>query len=230
MANEILEVKDLALCTDEGVRLCSDISFTLHEGEYMCVVGAGGCGKSLMTDVILGLRKPLSGSVTYMNGLTRADIGCMPQSLDLMGNSTVMEVVLAGCLVGMKKLFIGHRERERAMSSLKRLNVDELSKRRFGELSGGQKQRVLLARALCSAKKLLILDDPMHGLDIVAKDEFYSEIIKIYRDDGIAVMMIDHDALDGTVLHLSDTMLYCGPVENYVDSVAGKFYFAGRII
>ena len=154
----------------------------------------------------------------------------MPQRLDLMGTSIVRDVVLAGCLCRMNRLFVGKAEKELAMHNLERMGVASLAKRRFGELSGGQKQRVLLARALCSTKKLLILDEPMQGLDIMAKDELYAEIVKINRDDGIAVIMIDSDAIDGTVLHISDRMLYCGPVENYCESVAGKFYFAGRII
>lgn len=230
MAKELLRVNGVTVYTDEGVRLCSDISFSLSEGEYMCIVGPGGCGKSLLTDMILGIRKPLTGEIVYENGLTRADIGCMPQSADYMGQSLVRDIVIGGCLVNMNRLFVGRREKETAMANLERLGVADLAKRRFGDLSGGQKQRVLLARAMCSAKKLLILDDPMHGLDIVAKDELFAHIVEINRDDGIAVVMIDHDALDGTVLHLSDRMLYCGPVEEYASSVAGKFYFAGRII
>ena len=229
MAKELLQANGLTLGYD-GIRLCSDISFTLHEGEYMCVVGPRGCGKSTLLDTIVGAEKPISGEIEYKNGLQRTEIGYMPQSLDFMGGSLVRDVVLSGCLGQMKRLFVGKADKEYAMARLARLGVDGLSKRRFGELSGGQKQRVLLARALCSAKKLLILDEPMHGLDIMAKDELYAEIVKINRDDGIAVIMIDSDALDGTVLHLSDRMLYCGPVENYCESVAGRFYFAGRII
>ena len=229
MAKELLTCSGVTLGRD-SIRLCSDISFTMHEGEYMCVVGARGSGKSTLVDTLLGIEKPIEGDVIYENGLRRSDIGCMPQRLDLMGSSSVRDVVIAGCLGHMKRLFVGKAEKELAMHNLERMGVDNLAKRRFGELSGGQKQRVLLARALCGTKKLLILDEPMQGLDIMAKDELFSEIVKINRDDGIAVMMIDSDALDGTVLHLSDRMLYCGPVENYCESVAGKFYFAGRII
>ena len=229
MANELLTCNNLALGRD-GIRLCEGISFTIRAGEYMCVVGPGGCGKSTLVDTLIGIEKPLAGEVIYKNGLTRSDIGCMPQRLDLMGTSMVRDVVLAGCLCRMNRLFVGKAEKELAMHNLERMGVASLAKRRFGELSGGQKQRVLLARALCSTKKLLILDEPMQGLDIMAKDELYAEIVKINRDDGIAVIMIDSDAIDGTVLHISDRMLYCGPVENYCESVAGKFYFAGRII
>ena len=229
MANEILSCNNLTIGR-HGIAKCSGIDFTLSEGEYMCVVGRRGAGKSVLVDTILGVESPIAGSVEYLGGMTRADIGIMPQELDIRGNESVRNVVVAGCLGHMKGLFVGKKEKELALFNLERLGVLGLEKRRFGELSGGQKQRVLLARALCGARKLLILDEPMLGLDIVAKDEFFSEIVKINRDDKIAVMMIDPDAIDGTVLHISDSMMYCGPVEKYCDSVAGKFYFAGRII
>ena len=229
MANELLTCRNLTVGYD-GIRLCSGIDFTIRAGEYMCVVGPGGCGKSILVDTLLGIEKPFDGEVIYENGLVRADIGCMPQSLDLAGNSRVSDIVLAGCLGGMKRLFVGKAEKEKTMHNLERMGVADLAKRRFGELSGGQKQRVLLARALCGTRKLLILDDPMQGLDIMAKDELFAEIVRINQEDGIAVIMIDSQALDGTVLHIPDRMLYCGPVENYCESVAGKFYFAGRII
>lgn len=210
--------------------MCEGINFSVSAGEYMCVVGPRGCGKSTLVDTLLGIVPPICGEVRYENGLVRSDIGCMPQSLDLMGSSHVRDIVVAGCLGGMKRFFVGKAEKETAMHNLERMGVADLAKRRFGELSGGQKQRVLLARALCGTRKLLILDEPMIGLDIMAKDELYEEIVKINRDSGIAVIMIDSDAIDGKVLHISDRMLYCGPVESYCESVAGKFYFAGRII
>lgn len=229
MADRLLTCRDLTIGRG-GIRMCEGISFSVSAGEYMCVVGPSGCGKSTLVDTLLGIVPPISGEVKYGSGLLRSDIGCMPQSLDLMGTSLVRDIVIAGCLGRMKRLFVGRAEKELAMHNLERMGVADLSKRRFGELSGGQKQRVLLARALCETKKLLILDEPMTGLDIIAKDELFSEIVKIHRDDGIAVIMIDSDAIDGTVLHMSDRMLYCGPVESYCESVAGKFFFAGRII
>lgn len=226
---KLLECKDLAIGRD-GIRMCEGISFSVSEGEYVSIVGRSGCGKSTLIDTLLGIIPPIAGEVQYSPTLVRSHIGYMPQSLEMMGGSLVREVVIAGCLSRMKRLFIGKAEKELAMHNLERMNVADLAKRRFGELSGGQKQRVLLARALCGTEKMLILDEPITGLDIIAKDELYSEIVKINRDDGIAVIMVDSDAIDGTVVHISDRMLYCGPVEKYCDSVAGRFYFAGRVI
>lgn len=228
MPEEILSCKGLTVGF-ENVRLCRNIDFTLHAGEYMSVIGPSGVGKSALAATILGIEKPLEGEVIYENGLTRSDIGCLPQEQTIRGSVSVREVVLEGCLNHTRKWFVGKNERELAMHNLERVGMADLAKRKFGELSGGQRQRVLLARALCAAKKLLILDEPMHGLDVHAKDEMFAEIVKIY-ESGIAVMMIDSSAVDGTVLHLSEQQLFCGSVEDYIHSVAGQFYFMGRII
>lgn len=228
MSEAILTCKNLTVGY-ETVRLCSDIDFTLHQGEYMSVIGPSGIGKSALAGTILGVQKPLDGEVIYENGLSRTDIGCLPQEQIIRGSVSVREIVLEGCLHHTKKWFIGKAERELAMHSLERVGLADLAKRKFGELSGGQKQRVLLARALCAAKKMLILDEPMHGLDAYAKDEMFEEIVKIH-ESGIAVMLIDSSAVDGTVLHLSDRQLFCGEVTEYIKSVPGQFYFMGRII
>ena len=213
----------------ESCRLCEGIDFTLHAGEYLCVIGPEGIGKSALVATIMGIERPIEGEVRFENGLTRAEIGCMPQEFTLNGRSTVRELVISGCLSGKRGLFVGKAEQERAMENLERLGVAELAKRRIGELSGGQRQRVLLARALCAAKKLLILDEPMHGLDAMAKDGMFDVIAEVSRA-GIAVMIVDSEALDGTVLHLSERQLFWGPVEEYIRSVPGQFTFAGRIL
>lgn len=228
MPEELLSCKNLTVGY-ETVRLCENINFTLHKGEYMSVIGPSGIGKSALASTILGIEKPIVGEVVYENGLERSEIGCLPQEQIIRGSVSVKEIVLEGCLHHTKKWFIGKAEKELAMHNLERVGLADLAKRKFGELSGGQKQRVLLARALCAAKKLLILDEPMHGLDVYAKDEMYAQIVKIY-ESGIAVMIIDSSAVDGTVLHLSDRQLFLGDVEEYIRSVPGQFYFAGRII
>lgn len=213
----------------ETCRLCESIDFTLHAGEYLCVIGPEGIGKSALVSTIMGIEPPVEGEVILENGLKRTDIGCMPQEMELLGTSVVKDIVISGCIAGKRGLFVGKAEKERAMYNLERLGAADLAKRRIGELSGGQRQRVLLARALCAAKKLLILDEPMHGLDAMAKDEMFNVIADVSRE-GIAVLIVDAEALDGTVLHLSRQQLFCGPVEDYIRSIPGQFYFAGRII
>lgn len=229
MSKALLTCKNLTVGYD-GCRLCEDINFTIHEGEYVCVVGPSGIGKSALVATLMGILKPADGEVVYENGLTVREIGCLPQEQQFRTEVRVLDVVMEGGLNHIKGLFVGRKVKELALQNLTRLGVEDLAKRRFGELSGGQKQRVLLARALCGAGKMLILDEPMHGLDAVARDELFSEIIRLNQEDGMAVLIVDHEAIDGTVLHLSDRQLYCGPVENYVNTIPGQFYFSGRII
>ena len=225
----LITCKNLTVGYD-GCRLCGEVDFTLHEGEYLCVVGHSGIGKSALVATLMGIVKPVDGEVIYENGLSVRDIGCLPQEQQFRTEVRVLDAVMEGCLHQFKGLFVGRKARELALDNLERLGVADLAKRRFGELSGGQKQRVLLARALCAAKRVLILDEPMHGLDAVARDELFREIIRINHEDGIAVIIVDHEAIDGTVLHLSDRQLYCGTVESYVNTIPGQFYFSGRII
>ena len=185
----------------EGV-LCADISLVLREGEYLSVVGAGGSGKSAVLATLLGALPPMAGEVIYENGLKREEIGCMPQTNEIRGSATVPDTVLAGCLGQMNRFFVGRRERNAAF----------------------------LARALCGKKRLLLLDEPLKGLDTGARDDLFAEIERIRREDGCAVVMADAEAVDGTVLHLSDRVLFCGPVEDYIRSVPGQLYFAGHIL
>ncbi len=229
MSSALLTCKNLTVGYD-GCRLCEGINFTIHAGEYVCVVGHSGIGKSALVATIMGIIKPAEGEVVYENGLSVRDIGCLPQEQQFRTEVKVLDVVMEGCLNHIKGLFVSRKAKEIALLNLTRLGVADLAKRQFGELSGGQRQRVLLARALCGAGKLLILDEPMHGLDAVARDELFREIIRLNQEDGIAVLIVDHEAIDGTVLHLSDRQMYCGSVESYIHTIPGQFYFSGRII
>ncbi len=231
-SEEILTCRNLTVGY-EDCRLCEDINFTVKSGDYICVVGHSGIGKSALVSTLMGIEKPICGDILFANGLGYRNLGCLPQEQNMRGASVVIDMVLSGCLCNMKKWFVGKAERARAAESLERLGISELSKRRFGDLSGGQKQKVLLARALCAASKLLILDEPVQGLDVRSKDEMYSEIDRINRDDGIAVIMVDNSAASEhakQVLHLSDRQLFFGEREEYLMSVPGQFYSAGRII
>ena len=225
----ILSARDLTVGWGD-VRLCSGISFDLHAGEYLSVVGPSGCGKSALIAAILGIERPAAGSLTYEDGLRRGDIGCLPQESRFSGSPAVRDIVLGGCIGNSRHILIGRAEKARAADALERMGLSGLAKRRFGDLSGGQRQKVLLARALCGAKRLLLLDEPMKGLDAAAKDDLYGEIARIREEGSVAVVIVDGDAVDGTVLHLSDFMRFCGPVEEYIRSAPGQLYFAGRII
>lgn len=225
----ILTCRDLAVGYGEAV-LCGGITFTVREGEYVSVVGPHGAGKSALIATMLGALEPMAGGVIRENGLKREEIGCMPQVNEIRGTATVRDTVLAGCLGQMRHLFVGRAERAMAADALAKLGIEALAKRRIGELSGGQRQRVFLARALCGRKRLLLLDEPLKGLDTMARDELFAEIERIREEDGCAVVMVDPEAVDGTVLHLSDCVLFYGSVEDYVRSVPGQLYFAGHIL
>ena len=225
----ILTCRDLAVGYGEAV-LCRGISLTIHAGEYISLVGPHGSGKSALLAVMLGALEPMAGQVIRENGLRREEIGCMPQVSEIRGSATVRDTVMAGCLGQMRHLFVGREERAMVAKQLERLGIADLEKRRIGELSGGQRQRVYLARALCGKKRLLLLDEPLKGLDASARDDLFAEIARIREEDGCAVVIVDPEAVDGTVLHMSDRMLFCGPVEEYVRSVPGQLYFAGHTL
>jgi len=224
-AEKLLACRDLALGR-EGIPLCGGVEFSLCAGAYMTVISADDRIKKSLFETILGLEPPMSGQVLYERGVSRKDIGYLPKEQTVRGNATARQIVLEGGLYQSGKWFVGKAEKELAMYNLERVGLADLAKRPFRELSGGQRQRVLLARALCGAKKLLLLDDPMQGLDANAQDELFSRIVEIHQN-GLAVMIADPKAVDGTVLHLSDRQLFCGPVEDYAASDCGRAYYLG---
>ena len=159
--------KDLSLGYD-GYTVCEGLNLTIEKGDYVCVVGDNGSGKTTFMRTLLSLRPALSGTITLGDGVTARDIGYLPQQSDYQKDfpASVEEVVLSGCTSRLgKKFFMGRSERLEAMQNMKMMNVYDLAKRSYRTLSGGQMQRVLLARALCAANKILILDEPVSGLD-----------------------------------------------------------------
>ena len=231
MTAEILTCRDLAVGYGNG-RGCSGINFTVHDGDYICVIGQEGCGKSALMGTIMGIDKPQTGTVTFQNGLTARQIGCLPQNAVIQTSSTVWEIVMQGCLHRTKRIFVGKKEKELAQKTLERLGIASLAKRRFSELSGGGHRRVLLARALCAAQRFLILDEPAYGLDVMGRLELYRQIAAINREDNLAVMVIGTDGMtDAThILHLGDNMIFFGTREEYAASVPGQMYAVGRIL
>jgi len=190
----LLTLKKLRLGYDDKT-IIKDASFALEQGDFACVVGTNGCGKSTLIRGILGLIKPQSGTIKYDN-LDHTQIGYLPQETRVDANfpATVEEIVLTGCLGHMKmRPFYCHSEHKHVHESLKKLGIAALAKKSFVDLSGGQKQKVLLARSLSATKKLLILDEPSNNLDFKSRKDFYATLGKLNKEHGLTIMMITHD-------------------------------------
>ena len=228
-AAEQLICKDLALGYENGVIL-EGLSFSVCEGDYLAIVGENGSGKTTLMKTILGLLKPLKGEVTFGKSLRKYEIGYLPQQSSAQRDfpATVREVVLSGCLAKGKFFpFYTKADRERAAANIERMGLTSLVKRSYRELSGGQQQRVLLARALCATEKILLLDEPVSGLDPKVTAEMY-ETIKALNADGITIIMISHDIhaavrYANKILHVGKDFFF-GSVEEYLATDRGRAY------
>lgn len=190
----LLTVKNLTLGY-EGRTVADGISFTVDSGDYLCIIGENGSGKTTLMRAILRLNTPLSGSIETGGGLKFTEIGYLPQQTEAQRDfpASVREIVLSGNAghAGLRP-FYSAAEKAAALSNMEKLGIAHLAKRCYRELSGGQQQRVLLARALCATRKLLLLDEPVSGLDPEAAAEMY-DIIDRLNKEGITVIMISHD-------------------------------------
>ena len=219
----------------EGKTVVNDISVDIKEKDYICIVGENGSGKTTLMKALLGLLKPLSGSITYSDGLKQNEIGYLPQQTAVQKDfpASVYEVVLSGCLnrLGLKP-FYTKREKELANENLQKMGITKLKNRCYRELSGGQQQRVLLARALCATKKVILLDEPAAGLDPVVTQNLYELIRQINEDMGITIIMVSHDIHAAVqyakhILHLCHSQLFFGTTEDYRNSEVGSRFIGG---
>ena len=215
----------------EGQTVVKDLNFAIEKGDYLCIVGENGSGKSTLVKSLLGLKSVEKGRITFGDGLRQNEIGYLPQQNDTQKDfpASVYEVVLSGRLNsrGFHPFYTSGDKRE-AVEKMELLGIRDLER----DLSGGQKQRVLLARALCATKSLLLLDEPVTGLDPIVTGEFYQLIRRINRDSGIAVVMVSHDiesaVEDAThILHLQETALFFGTTEDYRRSRIGRKFLGG---
>ena len=180
----------------EGQTIVRDLNFEIGQGDYLCIVGENGSGKSTLVKSLLGLKAVDSGKIEFGDGLKQKEIGYLPQQNDFQKDfpASVYEVVLSGRLNSRGfRPFYTATDKAEAAEKMEMLGITDLRGQCFRDLSGGQKQRVLLARALCATKKLLLLDEPVTGLDPIVTAEFYQLIQKINRESGIAVVMVSHD-------------------------------------
>ncbi len=228
------------ICTDlcvgyDGKKVLQDVTFRVNKGDYLCIVGENGSGKSTLMKTILGLQPPIRGTITRGDGLGAGEIGYLPQQTEVQRDfpASVEEIVLSGCQSRIGgRFFYGKEEKRRARETMAKLGIEGLSRRCYRELSGGQQQRVLLARALCATQKMLLLDEPVTGLDPKVTGELYECISDLNRQEGITVIMISHDIEAALryachILHIGETVFF-GTREEYRASPQGRAFAAGK--
>lgn len=214
-----------------------DLNLEICPGDYLCVVGENGSGKSTLIKGLLGLLKPTGGVLQVSEELRRGGIGYLPQQTAAQKDfpATVYEVVLSGTLSRRgNRPFYSRTEKELARSAMERLGITELKNQCYRELSGGQQQRVLIARALCATDRLLILDEPITGLDPSAIQEFYQLIRRLNREEQITIVMVSHDIRNvitqaDKILHMQQRVLFYGTAADYIDSRAGEEFLGGEV-
>ncbi|MBQ8515765.1 MAG: metal ABC transporter ATP-binding protein [Ruminococcus sp.] len=216
----------------EGTVVTQNLSFSVDSGSYLCIVGENGSGKSTLIKALLHLKAPVSGKITLGDGLKQKEIGYLPQQTIVQRDfpASVQEIVLSGCLnrCGLRP-FYSRAEKKLAEKNMEKLRISELRNACYRFLSGGQQQRVLLARALCATQKMLLLDEPVTGLDPKAASEMYELVAKINREDGITVIMVSHDIGAAVryathILHLGQEPLFFGTKEDYLKSDIGRAF------
>lgn len=225
--------KDLSFAYD-GETVLSDIDFSIDAGAYLCIVGENGSGKSTLMRGILGLKHPSKGEIIF-DDLKPTEIGYLPQQTQIQRDfpASVSEVVLSGRLNSMRgRMFCNAEDKAAAAANMERLGIDDIADRCYLELSGGQQQRVLLARAMCATKKLLLLDEPVTGLDPVAANEMYNLIKLVNLCDNTSVIMISHDIHAAVryathILHLGHSQLFFGTTEQYRESDLARRFVGG---
>ena len=228
-SNELIVCQDVSLGY-EGQSVLTHLDLTIRAGDYLCIVGDNGSGKSTLLRGLLGLLAPQSGQILRSPELQRGAIGYLPQQTKAQRDfpATVYEVVLSGCLNRRGvHFFYSAAQKSAALMNMGKLGILELKDKCYRDLSGGQQQRTLLARALCAAGRLLILDEPVTGLDPAAAQDLYKLLSYLNRKEGMAVVMVTHDlkaALKSArrVLHIGHDSVFLGTAEEYLASPQGR--------
>lgn len=229
-----LTCQNLAVGYD-GRTVLQGLNFEVNPGDYLCIVGENGSGKSTLMKTILGLQAPIGGRILTGDGLRKNEIGYLPQQTQAQKDfpASVREIVLSGCQGRCgSRPFYSKEEKRLAEENIGKMGIGSLTKRCYRELSGGQQQRVLLARALCATRKMLLLDEPVSGLDPRVTAEMYGLIETLNREEGITVMMISHDISAALkyashILHIGDSVFF-GTKTAYLRSPQGKVFDSGK--
>ena len=219
----------------EGNTVVKGLNFEVRQGDYLCIVGENGSGKTTLMKGLLGLLRPINGAIKTGDGFSPAQIGYLPQQTAARKDfpASVYEVVLSGRLNSRGILpFYSKEDRKIAIDNMEKLGVLPLKKKSFRDLSGGQQQRVLLSRALCATSKMLLLDEPVSGLDPLVTEELYQTIQSLWRDTGITIVMISHDIraaveYSSHILHLQNKQIFFGFASEYKNTETGKRFLEG---
>lgn len=231
----IFECKDVTLGYENKV-VAKNLNFKIDQGDYLCVVGENGTGKSTLIKTLLGLIKPLNGEViANVQGKNHKGVGYLPQQTQAQKDfpASVWEVVLSGVLNNDHRCpFYNKKDKAEAEKNMEKLNILDLKKRCYRELSGGQQQRVLLARSLCATDSVLILDEPVTGLDPAASMEFYETIKDLNKKENVTIIMVSHDIKNALnyathILHLEQENDFFGTVEEYKKSNVSNMFLGG---
>lgn len=231
----IFECKDVTLGYENKV-VAKNLNFKIDQGDYLCVVGENGTGKSTLIKTLLGLIKPLNGEViANVQGKNHKGVGYLPQQTQAQKDfpASVWEVVLSGVLNNDHRCpFYNKKDKAEAEKNMEKLNILDLKKRCYRELSGGQQQRVLLVRALCATDSVLILDEPVTGLDPAASMELYETIKDLNKKENVTIIMVSHDIKNALnyathILHLEQENDFFGTVEEYKKSNVSNMFLGG---
>ena len=214
----------------DGRPVLQGLTFELLAGDYLCIVGENGSGKSTLMKTILGLQAPISGRILTGDGLRKNEIGYLPQQTVVQKDfpASVREIVLSGCQGRCgSRPFYNKEEKKLAVDAMEKMQITRLARRCYRELSGGQQQRVLLARALCAAGELLVLDEPVTGLDPAAAQDLYRTLDYLNKKEGLAIVMVTHDLRSAlphatAILHAGHGGWFYGDTAAYLASPYGK--------
>ena len=208
-----IEINNLIIKLN-GREVLKDINLSLNEGQFIGIVGPNGGGKTTLLRAILGLMKPTSGEIRIFGRppeevlKTGCMFGYLPQILKVKPDFPirVIDVVMMGRYgrVGILR-WPGEKDRKKAIEYLSMMGVEELRNVPFGQLSGGQQQRASIARALAGEPKILILDEPNTGIDVIGQGDFYHLLKGLQKRFGITILMASHDI---------------GTITAYVDEIA----------
>jgi zinc transport system ATP-binding protein len=227
----LITAADLTLGYDSR-KIVENLNFSVKSGDYLCIVGENGSGKTTLMKTLLHLKEPMSGKIIIGSGLKKNEIGYLPQQTAVQKDfpASVWEIVLSGCQgrCGIRP-FYNKEEKNLAIKNMERMGISTLAGHSYRELSGGQQQRVLLARALCATRKLILLDEPVAGLDVKAASDMYNLIAEL-NNEGVTIIMISHDIAAAAkyashILHIGRTIFY-GSTKEYLSSDIGYFFLS----